>query len=94
MLSWAEYNRTINRSTWKKVAPFVPGNETSSSHYTVVTFTLSRVDNGTRLRLVHSGFVLPKNEIAYTNMGGGWKKVVPRIGEIAGEQQDAPKNRH
>jgi uncharacterized protein YndB with AHSA1/START domain len=53
---------------------------------TVVTFTLSKVENGTRLRLVHSGFVLPKNEIAFTNMGGGWKKVVPRIGALAGEQ--------
>jgi len=53
---------------------------------TVVTFILSRVANGTRLRLEHSGFVLPKNEVAYRNMGGGWKKVVPRIGEIAGEQ--------
>ena len=52
---------------------------------TVVTFTLSKVDNGTRLRLVHSGFVLPQNEIAFTNMGGGWKKVVPRIGALAGE---------
>jgi uncharacterized protein YndB with AHSA1/START domain len=60
---------------------------------TVVTFILSKVGNGTRLRLVHSGFVLPKNEIAYKNMGGGWKKVVPRIGEIAGEQ-DTPKKRH
>jgi uncharacterized protein YndB with AHSA1/START domain len=53
---------------------------------TVVTFTLSKVENGTRLRLVHSGFVLPRNGIAFTNMGGGWKKVVPRIGVIAGEQ--------
>jgi uncharacterized protein YndB with AHSA1/START domain len=53
---------------------------------TVVTFTLSKADNGTRLRLVHSGFVLPRNEIAFTNMGGGWKKVVPQIGVIAGEQ--------
>jgi uncharacterized protein YndB with AHSA1/START domain len=53
---------------------------------TVVTFTLSKVENGTRLRLVHSGFVLPRNEIAFTNMDGGWKKVVPRIGTIAGEQ--------
>jgi uncharacterized protein YndB with AHSA1/START domain len=52
---------------------------------TVVTFTLSRVENGTRLSLVHSGFVLPQNEIAFTNMGGGWKKVVPRIGALAGE---------
>ncbi len=52
---------------------------------TVVTFTLSKTENGTRLSLVHSGFVLPQNEIAFTNMGGGWKKVVPRIGAVAGE---------
>jgi uncharacterized protein YndB with AHSA1/START domain len=52
---------------------------------TVVTFTLFRAENGTRLSLVHSGFVLPQNEIAFTNMGGGWKKVVPRIGALAGE---------
>jgi uncharacterized protein YndB with AHSA1/START domain len=53
---------------------------------TVVTFILSRLENGTRLRLVHSGFVLPKNETAFKNMGEGWKKVVPRIGAMAGEQ--------
>ena len=53
---------------------------------TVVTWTLTRVDKGTRLRMVHSGFVLPRNEGAYKNMSGGWKKVVPRVGEIAGEQ--------
>ena len=53
---------------------------------TVVTWTLSKVANGTRLRLVHSGFVLPKNETAFKNMGDGWKKVVGRIGEIADEK--------
>ena len=53
---------------------------------TVVTFTLTKVNDGTRLRLVHSGFVLPQNDSAYKNMSGGWKKVVPRIGAIAGEQ--------
>ena len=52
---------------------------------TVVTFTLARVDRGTRLRLVHSGFVLPKNESAFKNMSGGWKKVVGRIGAMFGE---------
>ena len=36
---------------------------------TVVTFTLSSVENGTRLRLIHSGFVLPKNETAFKGMG-------------------------
>jgi uncharacterized protein YndB with AHSA1/START domain len=58
---------------------------------TVVTFTLSRVANGTRLRVVHSGFVLPKNDTAFKNMSGGWKKVVPSIGAIAGEQVSSQK---
>jgi uncharacterized protein YndB with AHSA1/START domain len=53
---------------------------------TVVTFTLSRVENGTRLRLVHSGFALPKNDTAFRNMSEGWKQVVPRIGTITDEQ--------
>ena len=53
---------------------------------TVVTWTLSKVANGTRLRLVHSGFVLPKNETAFTSMSDGWKKVVGKIGAIAGEK--------
>ncbi|OQW53064.1 MAG: ATPase [Proteobacteria bacterium SG_bin9] len=53
---------------------------------TVVTFTLSRVANGTRLRLVHAGFVFPRNELAHKNMSGGWTQVVTVIGVIAGEQ--------
>jgi uncharacterized protein YndB with AHSA1/START domain len=50
---------------------------------TIVTFTLEEAEGGTRLRLVHSGFVLPRNETAYANMSGGWTKVVARIGEIS-----------
>ena len=53
---------------------------------TVVTWILSRVGDGTRLRLVHSGFVLPKNDSAFRNMSDGWKKVVQSIGDIAGEE--------
>ena len=60
---------------------------------TVVTWTLSKVGNGTRLRLVHSGFVLPRNDTAFTSMGAGWKKVVPSIGAIAAEQ-GATTTRH
>lgn len=52
---------------------------------TIVTWTLSRVDNGTRLRLVHSGFVVPKNDTAFNNMSEGWKKVVHNIGGVAAE---------
>ncbi|MES2959304.1 MAG: SRPBCC domain-containing protein [Pseudomonadota bacterium] len=52
---------------------------------TVVTWTLTLVDGGTRLRLVHSGFVTPKNDSAFKTMSGGWPKVVQSIGSIAGE---------
>jgi len=52
---------------------------------TVVTLTLEPVEGGTRLRVVHSGFVLPRNETAYRNMSGGWSGVVQRIGEISDE---------
>jgi uncharacterized protein YndB with AHSA1/START domain len=50
---------------------------------TVVTFILSKVETGTRLRLVHSGFVLPKNDTAFKIMSEGWKKVLQNIGAIA-----------
>jgi uncharacterized protein YndB with AHSA1/START domain len=53
---------------------------------TVVTWILSKVENGTRLRLVHSGFVTPKNDSAFKSMSEGWKKVVPSIGVIASGQ--------
>jgi uncharacterized protein YndB with AHSA1/START domain len=53
---------------------------------TVVTFTLSRVQAGTRLRLVHSGFVMPKNDTAFRNMSEGWKKVVKNVGVVTAEQ--------
>jgi len=51
---------------------------------TIVTFTLARAEGGTRLRMVHSGFVLPRNETAYRNMSGGWTNAVERIGAISG----------
>lgn len=54
---------------------------------TVVTFTLEEAEGGTRLKLVHSGFVLPRNDTAYERMSGGWMKVVPRIGEVTGEEE-------
>lgn len=52
---------------------------------TVVTFTLEAASGGTRLRLAHSGFVLPRNESAYANMSKGWTKVVGTVGALAGD---------
>lgn len=53
---------------------------------TVVTWSLTPVEAGTRIRLVHAGFVLPRNESAYTVMSGGWKKVFRQLDEISGEE--------
>ena len=52
---------------------------------TVVTWTLCRVESGTRLRLVHSGFITPMNDSAFKTMSGGWTKVVQKLGSVAGE---------
>jgi uncharacterized protein YndB with AHSA1/START domain len=51
---------------------------------TIVTWTLSKVANGTRVRLVHSGFVKPRNESALEVMGEGWRKVIGNLRDIAG----------
>ena len=74
------------------------GHESNDDGYgskleTMVTFTLVRTEEGTRLRLVHSGFVLPKNEIAYRNMGEGWKKVVERLDAVVAEEASS-QTRH
>ena len=55
---------------------------------TVVTFTLTKVADGTRLRLVHAGFVTPKNDSALQTMGEGWKKVIKQIGAVTSEQEN------
>jgi uncharacterized protein YndB with AHSA1/START domain len=52
---------------------------------TVVAFTLTKVPEGTRLRLVHSGFVTPVNDTALQNMREGWRKVVPNLGNFTGD---------
>ena len=60
---------------------------------TVVALTLSKVGNGTRLRLVHSGFVTPKNDTAFKNMSEGWPKVFKNL-ETVVAQHDTSKRPH
>ncbi len=50
---------------------------------TVVSWTLEPEGAGTRVKLIHAGFVIPRNELALTNMGEGWRKILPRLGEAA-----------
>lgn len=49
---------------------------------TTVTMTLTATLGGTRLRVEHAGFVLPRNEVAWQNMSGGWKTVMGKIGTV------------
>ena len=65
---------------------------------TVVKWTLTKVDSGTRLRLMHSGFRTPKNDFAFKNMSEGWPKVFQKIDTIAGEHDSSkaknPNSQH
>jgi uncharacterized protein YndB with AHSA1/START domain len=53
---------------------------------TIVSLTLEKAPGGTRLRVVHSGFVIPRNDPAYLGMSKGWSQVVKTIGTIADEE--------
>ena len=50
---------------------------------TIVTFILKRMDGGTRLRMVHSGFERPRNQSAYRSP---WAMIWPRHVHTTGEQ--------
>ncbi|MGO9544227.1 MAG: SRPBCC family protein [Rhodomicrobium sp.] len=41
----------------------------------IVTWILTPVEGGTRLRLVHSGFRSPSNDFAFEVMSAGWGRV-------------------
>ncbi|HEX7712035.1 MAG TPA: SRPBCC domain-containing protein [Sphingomonadaceae bacterium] len=59
------------------------GTESDSGLVTVVTWTLAPRGGGTLVRMEHSGF-RPEDETGYRGMGGGWPRIVDRLGEIAG----------
>jgi uncharacterized protein YndB with AHSA1/START domain len=52
---------------------------------TVVTWTLTKVEGGTRIHLVHSGFVTPKNDSVLLNVSKGWPRVIGKLVELAAE---------
>lgn len=51
----------------------------------VVTWTLTPVEGGTLLRLVHAGFRSPENDFAFDAMKSGWGRVLEGIGRVAAE---------
>ena len=58
---------------------------------TIVTWTLSRVADGTRVRLVHSGFVAPRNDSAFKIMSEGWKVVMRKLDTVVREETGESK---
>jgi uncharacterized protein YndB with AHSA1/START domain len=52
---------------------------------TTVTWTLTPVEGGTHLKMVHDGFVLPADRFAYEAMSPGWSRIAERIGAIVAE---------
>jgi uncharacterized protein YndB with AHSA1/START domain len=53
---------------------------------TVVTWTLALVEGGTRLRMVHAGFRLPRNAMAFEMMSPGWGRIMQAIGRVVAEE--------
>ncbi|MDB5429236.1 MAG: Activator of Hsp90 ATPase 1 family protein [Caulobacter sp.] len=61
------------------------GTESDSGLQTVVTWTIEATDDGSRVRMEHSGF-RPQDEGGYKGMGGGWPRIVAGLERVAGEQ--------
>lgn len=47
-----------------------------------VVWTLVAVEGGTRVKMVHDGFVSPKNDMGYDMMSKGWGTVLQRISAV------------
>ena len=71
------------RYSWKGGADTNP--EYGSKLDSVVTWTLTPVEGGTQVRMVHDGFVFPGNRYAFDMMSPGWGKIVDAIGRVAAE---------
>ena len=52
---------------------------------TTVTWTLTPIDGGTHLKMVHDGFKLPDDRFAYEAMSPGWSRIAERIGSVVAE---------
>jgi len=59
------------------------GEEANDGIKTVVTWTLAPDGGGTHVRMEQAGF-RPQDEVGRQAMGGGWPRIVDRLGEVAG----------
>ena len=52
-----------------------------------VIWTLTAVDSGTHVKMVHDGFVFPGNRFAHEAMGRGWGRVMDSIARATAEAE-------
>jgi uncharacterized protein YndB with AHSA1/START domain len=73
----------------KLVYSWTGGSDRNTRHgfrlNSTVTWTLTPVGGGTRLRLVHAGFRSPENDAAFDAMNPGWGRVMKAISKVATE---------
>ena len=75
------------RYSWK-------GGSDSNTDYgtrldSTVTWTLTRVDQGTHVSMVHDGFVFPGNQFAFNAMSSGWGRILDAIARVTAEDEAA-----
>ena len=52
-----------------------------------VTWTLTPVEGGTLVRMVHDGFVFPGNRFAFDAMSSGWGRILEAIARVTAETE-------
>jgi uncharacterized protein YndB with AHSA1/START domain len=52
-----------------------------------LTWTLTKVGDGTHVKMVHDGFVFPGNRFAFDAMAPGWGKVMEAIARVTAESE-------
>jgi uncharacterized protein YndB with AHSA1/START domain len=65
--------------SWKGGAD---GNTKAPALDSLVTWTLAPEAGGTRLKLVHSGFRSPENDLAFEAMSPGWNRVMAGVSRV------------
>jgi uncharacterized protein YndB with AHSA1/START domain len=58
------------------------GDQAPGGLKTIVTWTLTPCENGTRVRMEQSGF-RPQDEAGHRGMGAGWPRILTRLEEIS-----------
>jgi uncharacterized protein YndB with AHSA1/START domain len=81
---------SLLRYSWQGGADSNPGY--GSRLNSEVTWTLTPVEGGTEVRMVHDGFVFPANRFAYEVMSPGWGRILDAIARVTAEAEVSPSN--